>query len=296
MRRPFFLIFTNAMILIVIFVLLTQSLVIVQRIAVADKLSGRVEVQRSGRGDFTALAVNAPIKTGDVIRSGADGTAEFKWLDGTRLKVTPNTQLSVKKAVHNMMKKADQTEFQLTAGKVFIRIMKALTPASKFAVETPTAVAAVRGTIFSVEVTGGKTKVAVFKGQVKVTSGAGASEQKQFIQSGQVAVSAQPGDLQTESAEVEATEFAQQPSIVKPQLQVAKIKVIEGGARARISGVTEARNQLTVNDEEVKVLGNGRFRKNVKLRPGTNTFIIVSTDKHGEKSTVAQTVTTPKSS
>jgi len=290
MRRPIFLIFTNAMILIVIFSLLTQSLVIVQRLAVANKVDGHVEVQRSGRGNFMTLAQDAPVKTGDVVRSGSDGTAELKWLDGTRVKITPNTQLTLKKTFHNAVKKADQTEFQLTAGKVFIRIMKALTPASKFTVETPTAVAAVRGTIFSVEVTGGKTQVAVFKGHVNVTSGAGPDGQKELIEPGQVAVSAQAGSLKTQSSSGADAEFTRQPSIVQPELQVEKPRMLEGGTKARISGTTEVGDQLTVNDEEVKVLGNGRFFKIVKLQPGANTFTIVSTDKHGAKATATQTV------
>jgi hypothetical protein len=278
------------MILIVIFCLLAQSLVVVQRLAKADKISGRVEVQRHARGEFSALTEAGVIQTCDVVRTGADGIAEFKWTDGTRWKVMPNTQITVKKATYNMVKKSDQRQLDLSAGKVFIRIMKSLAPSSKFEVETPTAVAAVRGTIFSVEVVNGKTEVAVFKGQVKVTTGDDANKDETMITPGQSAVSGGAGELQTVADAKSESAFSEQATIVTPEL-MATVKRSQEGCKATINGMTEVGDTVTINGERARVLGNGSFIKRLPISSGTNTFTIVSTDKHGEKTTLVRTLT-----
>ena len=105
------------MILIVVFTLLTQSLVIVQRIAKADKVSGTVEVRRANKGEWKELSQSGLIKTGDVVRTVPDGQAEFKWADGTRWKVMPSTEIVVKKSTYNMVKKADQSSNRLRSSK-----------------------------------------------------------------------------------------------------------------------------------------------------------------------------------
>jgi hypothetical protein len=290
-QRGIFLIFFNAMILIVLFALMTQSLVIIQRIASADKVSGHVWVQRGGDGAFAALTLGAPVKTSDVIRTDADGTAEFKWMDGTRWKVMPKSEITVKKSTFNTLKKAEQNELRLTTGKVFIRIMKALAPASRFEVETPTAVAAVRGTIFSVEVVDGKTKVDVFRGHVKVSSLGEGSTGEKMIEPGQEAVSSGSDALQAVAATNADAEFKAQASIVQPELQ-ADVKALADG-KALVRGNTEKGNTLTINGQSVRILGNGTFLQRVTLQPGNNTFTIISTDRHGGTTTVTRTIALP---
>jgi len=289
-RRPVLMIFSMAMILIVIFCVLAQSLVVVQRLAQADKITGTVEVQRHAKGDFKPLTQEGVIQTGDVVRTGTDGIAEFKWSDGTRWKVMPNTQITVKKATYNMVKKSDQRQLDLSAGKVFIRIMKSLAPSSKFEVETPTAVAAVRGTIFSVEVKDGKTEVAVYKGEVKVTGSGEANKGEMMITPGQAAISTGQEALQTISDSANAREFTEQDTIVNPEL-TATAKNSKEGCNAIINGTTEVGDKVTINGKVAKVLGTGTFIKRIPIAAGPNTFTIVSTDKHGAKSTLVRTVT-----
>lgn len=285
MRRPVLLIFINAMILIVIFALLTQSLVVIQRLAVAQTVQGHVEVQRGGRGTFRTLAQRDAIKTGDIVRSGSDGSAEFKWADGTRWKIMPGTEITVKKSTSHMVKRADQSQLKLSSGKVFVRIMKTLAPSSRFEVETPTAVAAVRGTIFSVEVVGGKTEVAVFKGEVKVSSGE--ASQSTTVLPGHQAVTSEAATLKTRADAASLSEFAQQPSIVKPELS-AEVEKLDDG-KILVSGETEAGDIITINGEGVKVLGNGMFRRQMRA-PANGAFTITSVDKHGAKTTVTKSL------
>jgi hypothetical protein len=277
MRRPVLLIFINAMILIVVFCLMTQSLVIIQRLARAEKLTGLVEVQRSGKGSFQPLAEGDMIKTSDVVRSGDNGVAEFKWADGTRWKIMPRTEITVKKSTHNSLKKADQSQLKLTAGKVFIRIVKALKPASQFEVETPTAVAAVRGTIFSVEYRNGKSEVAVFKGKVQVRSGV----DEAAITPGQAAVSTAPSELAVAQDKAASADFASQQSIVLPELE-AKIEALSSGA-IWVQGQSESGDKVLINGRPARVLGNGMFRYRLKNAAPGQAVTVVAVDKHGAR-------------
>lgn len=282
MRRPVLLIFVNAMILIVVFALLTQSLVVIQRIAKADKVTGLVEVQRSGKGEWKMLSTGGLIKTGDVVRSSKDGVAEFKWADGTRWKIMPVTQIKVKKSTYNVVKKADQSQLELSTGKVFIRIIKALGPSSKFEVRTPTAVAAVRGTIFSVEVKNGKTEVAVLKGKVWLSSDSKNAHANDEIVPGKVCISNMAGSLSETSDPAAVSDFSKQTSIVLPQLD-AEIKPLQED-RILISGSTEAGNAVLVNDKKVRVLGNGVFMFRAPIGKA-QTYNVVAIDKHGARTT-----------
>ncbi|HEX8234559.1 MAG TPA: FecR family protein [Abditibacteriaceae bacterium] len=291
MRRPALLIFVNFAILMVVFAMLTQALFIVQRVAVTEELSGHVDVQRGGKGNFRPLSRSSFIKMNDVVRAKGDGMAEFKWSDGTRLRLTPNSLLTIKKVSYNSLKKADSSQFKLTSGKVFVRIVKSLAPNSQFEVETPTAVAAVRGTIFSVEVKDGKTEVAVYKGEVKVSSNSGKSKQEETISPGEVVQSSQPGVLKTEPSSVQAAEFESQPSIVRPELS-ADIKPLKDGGGAMLTGQTEAGDKVTVNGRAVRVFGNGMFRMRLDASACHNNsnFVITTTDKHGAQATLTKSL------
>ena len=291
MRRSTYLIFINAMILIVVFALLAQSLFIIKRLAQAETVTGKVLVQHSGKGDFTPLSAGEFIKTDDVVKTGADGKAEFKWADGTRLNILPDSDLVVRKANYNMAKKSDESQFRLNNGTIFVRIMKSLAPQSKFEVETPTAVAAVRGTIFMVRVQNGRTQVAVHKGSVKVSSGEGDDAHEALIMPGRVATSSAAGEVQT-SADTEAdAEFTEHTDITKPEL-TARILPLRDN-RAIVQGRAEAGDTVTVNGKEIEVLGSGAFFYRVKLTPGLNSFVIVARDKHNESAQITKTYTLP---
>ena len=271
MRKPVLLIFVNAMILIVVFALLAQSLFIVQRVAQAGAMSGTVEVQRSGQGEFKPLASGNIVAVGDVVRTGKDGQAEFTWADKTRWKLAPNTQLVVAKASLNSTKKTEVSQFRLDAGKVFVRIVKSLTPDSKFEVETPTAVAAVRGTVFSVEVKDGKTNVETFAGHVRVSS----EGQQKMVDPGE-AGTAGAGAIQLEKADGAA--FRSQPDLIRPALQV-RVKPL--GKFALVQGETEVGNQLVIGDKPARLMASGTFVQRQKLAPGHNQWRVTATDKHG---------------
>ncbi len=282
MRKPVLLIFANAAILIVLFCLMTQSLFIVVRVASVKSATGTVEVKRNGEDSFHPIVVGDIVKAGDELKTGPNGHGEFAWADGTRWKLEPKTHLKIERAAINSWRKTEQTQFHLDAGKVFVRVVKSLAPGSSFQIETPSAVAAVRGTVWSIEVENGKTRVGVYKGFVQVNgTGTGA----QTVRPGHEAVASE-GGVQLENTSNDAA-FESQPDLIHPTLDVA-VKV--GKLAAIINGQTESGDTLTLDGKNVTVLSNGAFLKRADLQQGHNEWTLVATDKHGETTSACRAV------
>jgi hypothetical protein len=277
MRKPVLLIWTNAAILIVLFALMTQSLFLVSRIAHTKWARGQVEVLHQGQSDWRSVVEGTPVKTGDTLRTGSDGRAEFAWVDGTRWKLEPNTLLVIERAQLNSMRASERTQLRLETGKVWVRVVKHLGPNSSFEVQTPRAQASVKGTVWSIEVVGEQTRVGVLHGFVDVT--ASGQSYAQRVSPGFQAVAGQDSlELQSASPKDQA-EFQAQSDLTHPELEVS-VKL--GQTSAMLSGQTETGDSLALGDEPVPVLGNGTFIARVALVKGHNEWKFTATDKHGE--------------
>ncbi len=281
MRKPVLLIFANAAILVVLFCLMAQSLFIVARLASAKSVAGQVEVRRAGENVFHPLAVGEAIKAGDEVRSGATGRAEFIWPDGTRWKIEPQTRFTIERAALNSWRKTEHTQLRLDAGKVFVRVVKTLAPDSLFQIETPSALAKVRDTVWSIEVEGDRTRVGVYKGSVEVTG----DKTSETVHPGLVAVAGHDG-VELERARNQSA-FRANSDLLYPLLDV---HLSPGKVAAIVSGQTEVGGVLTLNGEPVPVLNNGTFFKNVALTKGHNQWMVVATDKHGVTTKVCRAV------
>ena len=280
MKKPVLLIFVNAMILIVVFALLAQSLLIVQRIAQAGDVSGIVEVQRRGKGEFKLLANDQTVAVGDVVRTGANGHVEFTWADQTRWRLMPGSQLTVANATINAAKRSENARFRLDEGKLFVRIVKPIQAGSSFEVSTPSATAKVTGTVFSIEVQpGGSTCVESYAGQVQMES----AGHNAVVMAGTAGVS---GPDSIDMMPMSGADFRAQPDLIRPNLS-ARAQALKGAA-AFVTGSTEASNLVEINGKRALVLGNGGFGRRYTLEPGINQWTIVATDKHGAKSQVCR--------
>ena len=280
MRKPVLLIFINAMILIIVFVLLAQSLLIVQRVAQAEGVKGIVEVQRGGRGEFQALKSGQIVAVSDVVRTGNNGQVEFTWADKTRWKLTPGTQLTVAKATINSAKNAENARFRLDTGKLFVRIVKPIQTGSSFEVQTPRATASVKGTVFSVEVkTGGATCIETFAGRVQMES----EGRQALVDPGMAGTT---GLHRIDLTRISGADFRAQPDLVNPALSAVPTPM--NGAVIIIKGTSEAGNTLEINGQRALMLGDGRFARRFELKPGHNQWQIVATDKHGAKSSICR--------
>ena len=172
MRKAAALLIVVLAVMLVVGAVLLESLVVMQRVAVVSNADGNVMVRPRGQDAFIELGDTQRVFAGDEIRTGADGRLTLSWVDRSRIRVGPDTTLRVLKCQVNKARRSEEYLFRLDVGKVWVRVIGALTGTSKFEIATPTATAAVRGTVFSVEVEpDGLTKVAVLDGEVELHSG-----------------------------------------------------------------------------------------------------------------------------
>lgn len=119
------------------------------------KLTGRVEALRKGQAQWAPTAVGARLVDGDEIRAHAAASAELRLLDGSTVIVAENSRLVVRNLEVDPQAGTRTSLFHLVAGKVRASVSSTAVTLvrarqSNFSISTPTAVAAVRGTLYEV--------------------------------------------------------------------------------------------------------------------------------------------------
>lgn len=114
-------------------------------------------------GDLVRAEADMPLGPGDSVRTGDDGRAEIALADDSIFSMEPGSEFIVESL------DARDSLFSLKLGAIAAKL-RSLLDGQRLRVRTPTAVAAVRGTEFGVQVVGSEeTTVAVFdEGQVEV--------------------------------------------------------------------------------------------------------------------------------
>lgn len=133
------------------------------------KITG-IKVRRNKKSSKTWPAiVRIPIKVGNELRTKDHSRADLRLGPSVLVRMKENAVLKVKRVTfsnHSM-----NAVLKLVSGKVFIKINKRQFKGSQFALQTPTMIAAVRGTEFAVEVKDHSTsKIEVIEGTVHAAS------------------------------------------------------------------------------------------------------------------------------
>ncbi|MBN2434419.1 MAG: FecR domain-containing protein [Spirochaetes bacterium] len=120
-------------------------------------------------GDVTkngsAVSINDKVNTGDIIKTSGLSSCDIQ-IGDSMIRIKENSNLTITLSLIDS--NSEQTDLSLDSGKVLCKPKKLLDNES-FTVRTPTAVAAVRGTQFSVTTDSLKTtRIKVFDGEVKV--------------------------------------------------------------------------------------------------------------------------------
>jgi hypothetical protein len=143
-----------------------------------EALSGSVDSRGPGDLTWQPLRRHDKIVEGTAIRTAADSDAVLLTDRGHRLEIKPNTHLTL-----TALQDAN-TETHLDAGRVLSKV-KHLKPEERFAVQTPTAVCAVRGTEFETSAGQHGTLIAVYRGIVGIKA-LGGSEGEMALRAGQM--------------------------------------------------------------------------------------------------------------
>jgi hypothetical protein len=142
-----------------------------QTLASARVLSseGAVEIQRRSQGQSglvkIAYRVNDMLLAGDVIKTSSGGRLVLGLTDGSQAIIAEKTTVEIMD-----LSKSPRTIFNVLRGKTRVKIEKVGGRPNPYRVNTPTAVIAVRGTLFDVIVTNKETQVFVHEGEVAVSS------------------------------------------------------------------------------------------------------------------------------
>ena len=162
-----------------------------QRAGEVSRLIPAVNIARSGK--TIPAAAKTAVNWQDLVNTLANARARIALDDGSVLNVGSDSSIKVVK--HDAG--AQQTELELTYGKLRTQAQKIAKPDGKFEVRTPAGVAGVVGTDFFIEYANDSMNVIVFEGQVKVCNLGGVcvlakAGQMTFVRSGNNSAPAPP--------------------------------------------------------------------------------------------------------
>ena len=130
------------------------------------RVIGRVEILRKGQNQWIPAVIGARLVEGDDIRAFSGAQAELTMPDASTVQLAENSRLLMTKLEYDQQQQSRLVLLHLVVGKVRAAIAQtAITLVrarqSNFAISTPTAVAAARGTIIWLYTDGTKTLMAV---------------------------------------------------------------------------------------------------------------------------------------
>ena len=125
---------------------------------------GRVQVQSNG--DWSRAKPNQPVFEGNSIRTQAKSRCEITLKGGGKVRIGENAELKLNEAdVKPMVKNFNAN---LKKGSVWVSAKAAFGEKKNVAVRTPTAVDAIRGTVFKAKAGDSESSVQVYDGNVDV--------------------------------------------------------------------------------------------------------------------------------
>lgn len=126
-------------------------------------IEGSAQTWRKKNDQWKPLRLNMPLKADDQVKTDAETLVEITYNQGVVVRLDENTHCSIRQAskVH--------VSTSVSRGNIWVNMKKIASSGRSFEVSTPTAVAAIRGTVFELQSrSDSTTDVAVFDGKVAV--------------------------------------------------------------------------------------------------------------------------------
>jgi hypothetical protein len=114
---------------------------------------GDVSVMKAGTDDWIEAGVETRLEVGDRIKTGDDSGAEITFFDGSTMELEAGTQVKITALDVSADTRVKTITLMQTIGTTIFRVTKILDPVSRYEVETPTGVVAVRGSAAETHVT-----------------------------------------------------------------------------------------------------------------------------------------------
>ncbi|PCM43371.1 FecR domain-containing protein [Marinobacter sp. ANT_B65] len=145
----------------------------------ATSVSGSVQLISGVDGRKKSLTKDTLIRVGDEVHSGT-GAATITLADGSEVRLSPDSRLRFNRLTQYGKSGMVDTRLRLNRGEVHTRVKPVIEGGARFEIETPSAIAAVRGTAFSLQTGPQGTSLQVTEGVVDF----GAPNQNQRIPAG----------------------------------------------------------------------------------------------------------------
>ena len=132
---------------------------------------GNVFIKKSGVGEWTKAESGTSLKANDIIKADDKSRVVISFFEGTIIELEPGTQIEVTRL--DLARDSGSTTIKLRqqVGRTISRVTKLTDSASRYEIETPAGVAAVRGTTMFVIVSqDGTTAVGNADGAVFVSA------------------------------------------------------------------------------------------------------------------------------
>jgi hypothetical protein len=143
----------------------------VPRYAVITSVEGSVMIQAAGEAIALPAQENMEVKAGDLIITGAASGAVVLFDDGSLSRIDANSRIEIEVMHREGADGPDVTGIKNSLGAIWNNVKDVIKRNSRFEVNTPQAVAGVRGTLFVAKTAGnGETLFRVYEGMIGVSS------------------------------------------------------------------------------------------------------------------------------
>jgi uncharacterized protein YaiE (UPF0345 family) len=134
-----------------------------EAVAKITSIEGVAQVMKKGSADWRNAKPGMPLEVGDQLYTQEESFAEIRYTIGTVLRLDEKTKVSIEMSSDKTIKSKS------AIGNVWVNMRKLVTTGKEFEVSTPTAVAAIRGTVYNLSTTKDSTSdVSVYEGKVAV--------------------------------------------------------------------------------------------------------------------------------
>jgi hypothetical protein len=134
-----------------------------ESVAKFTAIEGMAQVMKRGAADWRNAKPGMPLEVGDQVYTQEESFAEIRYAIGAVLRMDEKTKVTIEAS------SAKTIKTRSAVGCVWVNMRKLISAGKKFEVSTPTAVAAIRGTVFDMSCTPDSTaSVDVFEGKVAV--------------------------------------------------------------------------------------------------------------------------------
>jgi hypothetical protein len=136
------------------------------RTCAIKSLIGSVKIRRGEASVWTDAKLRMQLREKDAIRTFLESEVELETSEGSIIKIGENS--SIEMAKFQEQGAVQSTKVKMLNGTMLSNIKKLVDTRSGFDFETPTALASIRGTVISLDVTAERTNIKVYEGRVLV--------------------------------------------------------------------------------------------------------------------------------